>query len=232
MVSFLALGSALWLGILTSISPCPLATNIAAISFIGRKVGQTRQVALAGLLYVIGRTVAYVLLAMLVLAGLLAGGAISRFLQRYLNLLLGPLVIVVGMVLLGMIGSGVSLNLAGAGVQERAAKGGSWWAGLLGFLFALSFCPVSAGLYFGALIPLSAANGSRLLLPTAYGVGTALPVLVFAFLIAFASQHVGKAFNKLSQIERWVRLGTGVLFIVAGIYLSLTFVYGLSLMAW
>lgn len=228
MGTVLALGSAFWLGILTSISPCPLTTNIAAISFIGRKVGQTRQVALAGLLYVVGRTVAYVLLAVLVLAGLLAEGATSRFLLRYLNILLGPIVIVVGMVLLGLIGSGVSLNLAGAGVQERAAKGGSWWAGLLGFLFALSFCPVSAGLYFGALIPLSAANGSRLLLPTAYGIGTALPVLVFAFLIAFASQHVGKAFNKLAQIERWVRLATGVLFILAGIYLSLKYGYGIS----
>ena len=117
-------------------------------------------------------------------------------------------------------------------MQDRAARGGIGWAAVLGFLFALSFCPVSAGLYFGALIPLSAANGSRLLLPSAYGLGTALPVLVFSFLIAFASQCVGKAFDRLTQIERWVRVATGVLFVVAGIYLSLTHVYGLSLMAW
>jgi cytochrome c-type biogenesis protein len=231
-MTWLVIGSALWLGILTSISPCPLATNVAAISFIGRKVGQPWQVVLAGLLYVLGRTVAYVVLAALLLAGLLASGDIARFLQRYLNLVLGPVVILVGMVLLGLVGSSVSLNLAGGGVQERAAKGGFWWAGLLGFLFALSFCPVSAGLYFGALIPLSASHGSRLVLPSTFGLGTALPVVVFAFLIAFASQHVGKAFNRLTQIERWVRVATGVLFIVAGIYLSLTHVYGLSLMAW
>jgi cytochrome c biogenesis protein CcdA len=231
-MTWFTLGSALWLGILTSISPCPLATNIAAISFISRKVGQTRLVLLSGLLYVVGRTLAYVALAGLLLAGLLASGESARFLQRYLNLALGPLVILVGMVLLGMIGSGISMNLAGSGIQERAAKGGSWWAGALGFLFALSFCPVSAGLYFGALIPLSAAHGSRLLLPSVYGLGTALPVLVFSFLIAFASQHVGKAFNKLTYVERWVRVATGVLFIVAGVYLSLTHVYGLSLMAW
>lgn len=231
-MTWLAVGSALWLGILTSISPCPLATNIAAISFIGRKVGQPRQVVLAGLLYVVGRTVAYVALGALLLAGLLASGEIARFLQRYLNLVLGPVVILVGMVLLGLIGSGVSVNLAGSSLQERAEKGGLWWAGALGFLFALSFCPVSAGLYFGALIPLSASHGSRLILPSTFGLGTALPVIAFAFLIAFASQHVGKAFNKLTQVERWVRFATGVAFILAGIYLSLRHVYGLSLLAW
>jgi len=126
----------------------------------------------------------------------------------------------------------LSMNLAAGGIQEKAARGGFWWAGILGFLFALSFCPVSAGLYFGALIPLSAQHSSQFLLPGIYGLGTALPVIVFAFLIAFASRHVGKAFNKLSQIERWVRNGTGILFIVAGFYLTLTYIYGLSLMAW
>jgi cytochrome c biogenesis protein CcdA len=229
-MTWFTLGSALWLGILTSISPCPMATNVAAISFIGRKVGQTRLVLLSGLLYVVGRTAAYVALASLLLAGLLASGESARFLQRTLNLALGPLLILVGMVLLGMLGSGMSMNLAGSGVQQRAAKGGSGWAAGLGFLFALSFCPVSAGLYFGALIPLSAAHGSRLLLPSVYGLGTALPVVGFAFLIAFASQHVGKAFDRLTQVERWIRVATGVLFIVCGIYLSLTHVYGLP--AW
>lgn len=231
-MTWLTISSALWLGLLTAISPCPLATNVAAISFIGRKVGQPRQVVLAGMLYVVGRTVAYVALAALLLSGLLASGEIARFLQRYLNLVLGPIVILVGMVLLGLIGSGVSMNLAGSGVQERAAKGGLWWAGALGFLFALSFCPVSAGLYFGALIPLATAKGSRLLLPGTYGLGTALPVIAFALLIAFASQHVGKAFTTLTRIERWLRVATGVVFIVAGVYLTLTHVYGLSLLAW
>jgi len=231
-MTWFALGSALWLGILTSISPCPLATNIAAISFISRKVGRPGHVALSGLLYVFGRTLAYIALASLLLTGIMASGAIARFLQRYLNLALGPLLILVGMILLGMIGSGLSMNLAAGGIQEKAARGGFWWAGLLGLLFALSFCPVSAGLYFGALIPLSAKHSSQLLLPGIYGLGTALPVIVFAFLIAFASRHVGKAFNKLSQIERWVRNGTGILFIVAGIYMTLTHIYGLSLLAW
>jgi cytochrome c-type biogenesis protein len=224
----LIVGSALWLGVLTSISPCPLASNLAAISFIGRKVGSTRHVLLSGLLYTIGRTAAYLALGVIIMAGLMASGEIARFLQRYLNQILGPVLILVGMLLLGMLGFTGSLSLAGSGVQARASRGGVWWALLLGVLFALSFCPVSAGLFFGGLVPLSMSNQSRVVLPTLYGVGTALPVLVFAFLMAFASQHVGKAFNRLTQIERWVRIVTGVIFIAAGIYYSLAYVYGVS----
>ena len=228
MIPWLAITTALWLGVLTSISPCPLASNIAAISFIGRRVGSTRHVLLSGLFYTIGRTVAYVALGMLVLVGLMASGEVARFLQRYLNQILGPVLILAGMLLLGWFSFTASLTFAGAGIQERAGKGRAWWSIVLGMLFALSFCPVSAGLFFGGLIPLSAANGSRLVLPMLYGAGTALPVLVFAFLMAFASQSVGRAFNRLTQIERWVRFTTGGIFILAGIYYCLTYIYGVS----
>jgi cytochrome c biogenesis protein CcdA len=224
---WLAWLSALWLGLLTSISPCPLATNIAAISFLGRQVGKPRHLLTAGLLYVAGRTVAYVALAALLLAGLLASDGIARFLQQYLNLLLGPLLIVVGLVLLELLGGSLALSLGGSRLQERAARGGWWWALALGVIFALSFCPVSAGLYFGALLPLAAAQESRLAIPAIYGVGTALPVVGFALLLGLGGQYVGRAFNRLTQVERWGRLGTGVVFLGAGLYLSLTHVYDL-----
>jgi len=230
VISWLALGSALWLGILTSISPCPLASNIAAISLIGRRVGHAQQVLLSGVLYTLGRTIAYVGLAALILAGLLGSGEIARFLQRYLNQILGPVLILVGMVLLGLLGASLSFNLAGQGVQERASKGSIWWAAVVGLLFALSFCPVSAGLFFGALLTLSATHQSRLALPALFGVGTALPVIAFAFLIAFAAQRVGKTFNRLTQVEWWVRTITGMVFILAGIYYCLAHIYGISLM--
>ena len=228
-MTWIAIGSALWLGILTSISPCPLASNIAAISFITRRMGKTREVLLSGLLYTVGRTLTYVALGGVIVAGLLATGDISRFLQRYLNQLLGPVLILVGMVLLGLIGSGLSFSLAGPGVQDRVSRGGWWWSGVLGILFALSFCPVSAGLFFGGLIALSMAHGSAVVLPGLFGVGTALPVIVFAFLIAFGSRYVGKAFNRLTQVERWVRALTGWAFILAGIYYSLAYIFGLDL---
>lgn len=225
------IGTALWLGILTSISPCPLATNIAAISFIGRQVQKTRLVLLSGLMYTLGRTAAYLALGLIVMAGLMASGDIARFLQKYLNQILGPVLILLGMVLLGMLEFGGSLTLVGEKMQKKATQGGLGWSFLLGVLFALSFCPVSAGLFFGGLIPLSVSSGSKVVLPTLYGVGTALPVIAFSFLIAFASNTVAKAFNRLTQVEWWVRVITGLIFILAGIYYCLSHIYGISFMA-
>jgi len=232
MSLWMAVTSALWLGILTSISPCPLATNIAAISFLGRNANDPRRVLSSGLLYVIGRTAAYVVLAALLVGGLFASDALSRLLQRYLNIFLGPLLVVAGALLLDLLGVRLSLNLAGEKMQARAATGRRLWAGALGFLFALSFCPASAGLYFGAFLPLAVQWHSRLILPGLYGIGTALPVVVFAFLLAFGGQYAGKAFDKSTHIERWMRLATGLVFIVVGVYLSLTFVYGIPSIKW
>lgn len=229
MIGWAATGSAFWFGVLTSISPCPLATNVAAISFIGRKVNNLRQVLLSGLLYSLGRMAAYVVLAVLILAGLLAAGELALLLQQYLNQALGPALILLGMLLLGWFRSTASLTLVGAGMQARAQRGGPGWSLPLGALFALSFCPVSAGLYFGILIPLSAAHDSSLLLPMVYGLGTAAPVLFFAFLMAFASQRLGAAFDWLTRIERVVRILTGLIFILAGVYYSLVFVYELPI---
>ena len=170
-MTWIALASAVWLGILTAISPCPMATNVAAISFIGRGVGNRRAVLMSGLLYTLGRATVYVVLGVAVLAGLAASGTVSRFLQAYLNEILGPILIVLGMVLLGLLTPTTSLNLAGERLQQWASGAGILAAFPLGVLFALSFCPVSAGLFFGALIPLSLRHESRLVLPLLFGIG-------------------------------------------------------------
>ena len=220
--------SALWLGILTAISPCPLASNIAAISFIGRQMGNDKGVVFSGILYTIGRALAYMVLGAGIVAGLMVSGDVSRFLQQYLNEALGPVLILLGMVLLGMIGGKISFNIFGAGIQKKAEKNGVWFAMPLGVLFALSFCPVSAGLFFGALIPLSLKHSSLYILPAVYGIGTALPVIFFAFLIAFGGEYLSKVFNCLTKTEIWVRRVTGVLFILAGIYYCLSYIYGIN----
>jgi len=227
-MTWVSITTAAWLGILTAVSPCPLASNVAAISFIGRQFHSKAAILFSGLLYTSGRTVAYLALGALLSSGALASGELSRFLQKYLNEILGPLLIVLGMILLGLIGSGISVQMAGEGIQQKASQHGAIYAFPLGVLFALSFCPVSAGLFFGALIPLAVNNNSVLLLPALYGIGTAIPVVIFAFLIAFSSKWLGKAFNSLNRIEFYVRSATGIIFIIAGFYYALTHIYGIK----
>jgi cytochrome c-type biogenesis protein len=221
-----ALASALWLGILTAISPCPLATNIAAMSYIGRQVDSPRKVFLAGMLYAAGRTATYLALGILLVASLLSAPYISHLLLKYMNKLLGPILILVGMFLLELI----RFNVSGLGVSERMQKRveawGIWGAALLGVVFALSFCPTSAALFFGSLVPLAVQYNSSILAPSVYGIGTALPVIVFATLIAFGARSVARAFDKITLVERWARRITGLIFIGIGIYFSLAFIFG------
>jgi len=239
-MSFLAvLAGVLWFGLLTAVSPCPLATNIAAISFLSRNVGNSKRVLLSAALYTLGRTLVYVGLGVALLWAFQAatGGAgslkeyaspTSRSLQHYGNLALGPALLFIGMILLGLIELNISIGVGGSKLQEHVAKGGAVWALPLGILFALAFCPPSIALFLSALV-ISLEQGSTVLPPVAYGIGTAVPVIAFALVIAFASQYVGKAFNVMTKIERWFRLVTGVIFIVIGLYYALTHIYGLRL---
>ena len=218
-----ALGSAIWLGILTSLSPCPLATNIAAITYIGKRVDKPGMVLLSGLMYTLGRMVTYIALGVLVVASVLSIPDVAMFLQRNMNKILGPILIVVGVLLLGIF----NIRIPGGGVSEkltgRVEKWGIWGAGILGLLFALSFCPVSAALFFGSLIPLAIDHQSSIVMPTVYGLGTALPVVVFAILIALGTRFVGTAFKKISVFEKWARRITAVAFICIGFYLMLSY---------
>ncbi len=208
----------LWFGILTSISPCPLATNIAAISYISKKIESPKAVFWSGLLYTLGRSFTYIILASLLVASLLSIPKISFFLQANMRIILGPLLIITGLFLLEIIrlkfGEGKFL----AHLKEKAQNYGAGGSFLLGILFALSFCPVSAALFFGSLIPLAIQYNSGFILPLSYGVGTALPVVAFAILLSIGMHSVSKWFNIVTKAEIWVRRATGVIFIVVGCY--------------
>jgi len=225
--TWLAIGSAIWFGILTAISPCPLATNIAAVSFIARRVDNPKAAIATGVLYAIGRSAVYVTLGALLVASVLAAPSVSHWLQKYMNKILGPLLIVVGMILLDLI----NVGSVGAGLGQRVGKrveGWGIWAGLaLGVVFALSFCPSSAALFFGSLVPLSIKYESSLLLPSLYGISTALPVIIFAVLIAVGAKAVGSTFNKVASFERWARRVTGIIFVAVGVFFALRFVFGI-----
>ncbi len=221
----LSIGTSLWLGILTSISPCPLATNIAAISFVTRRVGQSRQVLISGLLYTAGRVIAYGALGVIITAGILSMSDISLTLQRYMNRLLGPLLILVGMFLLELLSFGGKGASVSDKMQRRVERMGMWGALPLGFVFALTFCPVSAALFFGSLIPLSVESNSVLMLPSLFGIGTALPVITFAVALAISVNTAAKLFEHTRKVEWWARRVTGIVLILVGIYLCLRYIF-------
>jgi cytochrome c biogenesis protein CcdA len=218
----IALGSAIWLGILTSISPCPLATNIAAISFIGKNISKTSSALLSGLFYTLGRTLTYCVLGLILVSSTQAAPRISIFLQSRMKMVMGPFCIVIGIILLDII----PFSFAGFSVsrsrQEHFARSGMWGAFALGVVFALSFCPVSAALFFGSTFGLAVAHSSRFVLPAAYGIGTAAPVVLFALVIVFAAQSVGTVFKKVTVFEKWSRRISGIVFILAGVYMVLS----------
>jgi len=220
-----ACAAAFWLGILTSISPCPLATNIAAISFIGRRAEGVTRALVSGLSYSLGRALAYTALGAVVVLGLLSIPGVSNFLQRYMNELLGPILILVGLYLLGLLGFTLATSVGSEELKQKAAAGGIWGAGLLGILFALSLCPVSAALFFGSLVPLAVAQDSEVVLPMLYGIGTGLPVVAAAALLTGGESALGKALDKIGTVQRWTQRATGAVFVLVGLYLSVRFIF-------
>lgn len=218
---WLALASALGLGFLTAISPCPLATNIAAISFLARKAADPRRAVLAGIAYTLGRTLVYVILGAVLAGGLLSIPAVANFLAVHVNAVLGPLLILVAILLLRLVEVTWSLGGGGAAMQRWGERGGLFAAFGIGVVFALAFCPTSAALFFGALVPLAVSEDEALLLPAAYGLTTAVPVLVFSILVVVAAQAAGRLFNRLSGIETWMRWITGAVFLAVGLYYTI-----------
>jgi len=210
--------SALWLGILTSISPCPLMSNIAAVSFLSKKIEHPALVFISGLAYTLGRMVSYAVLGWIILNSLLSVPQVAQFLQKYMGKILGPLLIITGLILLEVI----TLRLPGISLSEKhhnkLAASGAPGAFLLGFIFALAFCPISAALFFGSLIPLALNSKVGVLLPFIYGVGTGLPVFLFAVAIAFGITSISHWFHKITRLELYTRKITGIIFILAGLY--------------
>ena len=216
--------SALWFGILTSISPCPLATNIAATTFIGKQIDTQYGTFLAGAAYTGGRAIAYILISFIIVTGLFSIPGVSMFLQQYMNIVLGPILIIVGLIIVELIPLRLpAWSSAGSNLAHRLSKGGIIGAIFLGFLFALSFCPVSAALFFGSVIPLALKFESSVWLPLWYGIGTALPVIGFAFLIAFSARFASQFVKGLTFIELYLRRLTATVFIGIGLYFTISY---------
>ena len=210
------------LGILTAISPCPLATNIASIGYISRDIENRKAIFIKGILYTFGRILAYTALGIILISILEEGASvfgIQKYVSKWGELLIGPILLCIGLFML----FGHKLNLPKFGFNgsgESYAKKGGWGAFLLGVLFALAFCPSSGVLYFGMLIPLSVSSTAGWLLPVIFALATALPVLIVAWILAYSIQNLSTFYGKIQTIQKWLNIVVGILFIIVGIYYS------------
>lgn len=209
------------LGLMTAISPCPLATNITAIGFISKDIESQRKVFVNGLVYTLGRAISYTTIGLLFFFGA-SQFKFSGFFQQWGEKLLGPLLIIIGLFMLGIL----KLKIPGIGSltekMETKSNSGFWGVLLLGMVFALAFCPYSGVLYFGMLIPMTISSASGLYLPLFFAIATGIPVIIFAWLIAFSVGSIGNVYNKLKTFELWFRRVVAVLFIVVGLYYIIT----------
>ncbi|CDA21990.1 putative cytochrome c biogenesis protein [Bacteroides sp. CAG:144] len=212
--------TAFLLGLLTAVAPCPLATNIAAIGFIGKDIESRSRIFYKGLLYTLGRVIAYTLLGIILIMIFKEGSSlfgIQKFIGKYGELILGPALLLIGLFML----FGNKLKLPSFGFKgngEGLARKGRWGAFLLGVLFAMAFCPTSGVFYFGMLIPMSATTAAGYLLPILFAVATALPVLIVAWILAFSVQHIGSFYGKMQTVQKWLNRIVGGLFTIIGVY--------------
>lgn len=215
--------SAFILGLMTAVSPCPLATNITATAYISKNITSKRKVILSGILYFLGRAFSYTLIGIVLYLGA-SKFHVSRFLNQNGEKLLGPLLIIIGLMMLNVI----RLNILGksgfqAQLSEKFKDKGLLGAFFIGVIFALAFCPYSGALYFGMLIPMTITTVDGLYLPVIFAFGTGFPVLLFTYLLAFTAGRVGVFYNKITKVEKIMRYVAGVVFVIAGLYYVLIF---------
>ncbi|MDO6758877.1 aromatic aminobenezylarsenical efflux permease ArsG family transporter [Tamlana sp. 2_MG-2023] len=215
--------SALILGLMTAISPCPLATNITATAFISKNISSKRKVFLSGLMYSLGRGFSYTAIGLILYFGA-SKFQIARFFNQNGEKFLGPLLIIIGLIMLNII----KLHFLGKSnflekLSEKFKDKGLLGAFVIGVIFALAFCPYSGALFFGMLIPMTIASVDGLYLPVVFAFGTGLPVILFTYLLAFAAGKIGVFYEKIAKIESVMRVIAGVVFIITGVYYMFIF---------
>jgi sulfite exporter TauE/SafE len=209
--------TAMLLGLMTAISPCPLATNITAIGFISKDIENRNRVFLNGIIYTLGRAISYFGIAFILFLGA-DRLKLSGFFQQYGEKIIGPLLLIIGIIMLGIIKIKFPALSGLTSRMERKKRWNYLDVILLGIVFALAFCPYSGVLYFGMLIPMTISSASGLYLPVIFAIATGIPVIIIAWILAYAVSGLGTAYNKIKSFEIWFRRVIAVLFIVVGIY--------------
>ncbi|MBI2755938.1 MAG: sulfite exporter TauE/SafE family protein [Chloroflexi bacterium] len=214
--------AALLLGLLGATSPCQLTTNASALAFVSRRLEGPVPSALA---YLLGKALVYTAVGVAVL---LTGQQLAQSSIPFIvfaRKVLGPLMIVIGLVFLGVLRAPSWLAM-GHGVSEwleERAGGGLRGSFLLGTAFAFAFCPTLFLLFFGLTIPLALQSSMGVLYPPAFALGTTLPLLALAGLLAFGTSGLGGSLHSLGRTNRVLERIAGVVLVLAG--LNDTFVY-------
>jgi cytochrome c biogenesis protein CcdA len=211
--------AAFFIGLMTAISPCPLATNITAIAYISKKIDNGKHTLITGLVYTLGRMFTYVLLASLIVYIGINVQAISLYLQKYGERIIGPLLILLGIFMLGIL----KLNFIKSSgkldkIKEKLSSKGYFGSFLLGAIFALAFCPFSAVLFFGMLIPLALKYSDGILIPSVFAFATGLPVILLSFILVFSVSKLSSIIKKVELVEKYTRYIVGSTFIIVGLY--------------
>jgi len=209
--------SAFLLGLLTAISPCPMATNITAVGYISKDIENKNRVFTSGLIYTLGRTVSYFGLALILYLGA-SQFQISGFLQQYGEKIIGPLLLIIGIYMLGVFKINIGIFDKWTSSFQKKGIHSYWDVFLMGMVFALAFCPYAGVLYFGMLIPMTISSASGLFLPVVFAIATGIPVIIFAWLIAYSLSEVGGFYNRLKIFEKWFRKFIAIVFIGVGLY--------------
>lgn len=215
--------TAFLLGLLTAVSPCPLATNITAIGFISKDINNRNRMFTNGILYTMGRVLAYAVLGAILIAILRKGAdtfALQNGISEWGELLLAPALILIGLFML--LGDKLRLQKFGFSATAKTEKlKGAWGSLLLGILFALAFCPTSGLFYFGMLIPMSAIESEGYLLPIIFALATGLPVILVAWILAYSMAGIGKFYNRVQIFQKWLNIIVAIVFILVGVYYGL-----------
>jgi cytochrome c-type biogenesis protein len=217
--SEIAIIAAFFIGLMTAISPCPLATNITAIAYASKKIGNSKHTIIISLLYTLGRMLSYVFIASAIVWFGLNTQSIALFLQEYGEKIIGPLLLIIGIAMMDLIrlsflNSSLKLNR----LKEALTKKGYLGSFLLGVVFALAFCPFSAVLFFGMLIPIALGAGDGILIPAVFAFATGLPVIIFSLILVYSVSKLGKIMDMVSIFEKWTRKIVAGIFIIVGIH--------------
>jgi cytochrome c-type biogenesis protein len=214
--------AAFFIGLMTAISPCPLASNITAIAYVSKRIDDNKHTLLVGFAYTLGRVLTYVTIAALIVWAGMSMQDMSLTLQSGGNLLLGPILLILGVLMLGIIKFPNMSSTRLDRLKESLSDKGVLGAFLLGIIFALAFCPFSAVLFFGMLIPLALAAGDPIVIPSVFAFATGLPVIILSFILVYSVSKVGKVMNKIKLFELWVRRIVAAVFIMMGAYVTIT----------